>query len=77
MLELKVKGNNPLPVSYGSLLAATTRNGFTAVGNIDTFAKLAMTDPGDTLLITRTTAESFYCNPSHILDFLIDSRSNG
>jgi hypothetical protein len=29
-----------------------------------------MTDPGDTLLITCTTPESFYCNPSHILDFL-------
>jgi hypothetical protein len=42
--KLKVRASSS--AAYGSLLAATTRNGFTAVGNIDTFAKLAMTDPG-------------------------------
>jgi hypothetical protein len=56
--------------SLGSLFAGQTGNGFTAVCDIDTFVKLTMTLPGDLLLIACTTAESFYCNPSHPLDFL-------
>ncbi len=55
---------------YGSLLASIGRNGFSLVHQIDTSAKILMTHPDDTFLITCTTLESFFCNPNHILDFL-------
>ena len=56
--------------AYGSLIASIGRNGFTLVHQIDTAAKILMTHPNDTFLITCTTPDSFFCNPNHILDFL-------
>jgi hypothetical protein len=55
---------------YGSLLASAGRNGFALVYQIDTIAKILMTHPNDSFLITCTAPESFFCNPNHIVDFL-------
>ena len=45
---------------YGSLVASRSSKGYSLVSQIDTSAKILMTHPSDTFLITCTTAESFF-----------------